>query len=46
MEEAYERKRAKYQDLVGECQQRDGGHGVCQWKLVVEVSLDSHYGEP
>lgn len=28
MEEAYERKRAKYEDLVASTRGRDGGHNV------------------
>ncbi|VDI13370.1 Hypothetical predicted protein [Mytilus galloprovincialis] len=30
IEEAYERKMAKYQQLVEDCKQRDGGRGVWQ----------------
>ena len=28
MEEAYERKRAKYEELVGKSQKQDGGHNA------------------
>ena len=41
MEEAYERKRAKYQYLVGECQQR----GWRPWCLPVEVGCRGFAGQ-
>lgn len=44
IEDAYQRKMGKYQELVTDLQ--GGGYCVTQWRLACEALLDNPCGEP
>ena len=44
MQEAFEHKKGKCQDLEGECREGAGGFGVFQLKLDVGALSATHYG--